>query len=142
MIGLVIATHGELSNGLMDAVGVIMGSSEAVSTVSLKNEIGIEVFKADLEKAVEKVGSKDGVLIFTDLQGGTPYNSSIFISNSEIFNFNIKVVSGVNLPMLLETLALRENCNLQELASISMESGIKGINIAVVSNDYDEDDDL
>lgn len=143
MIGFVVASHGELSKGFVDAVNIIMGEPEALETVCLKNEGGIEAFKRDLEASIKKVSSEDGVLILADLQFGTPYNTSVMLANTGGFDFDIKVASGINLPVMLELLAQRNNSSLDELVKILLEAGSKSINVYEdVKSNSDEDDSL
>jgi mannose/fructose/sorbose-specific phosphotransferase system IIA component len=143
MIGFVVASHGKLSKGLVDAVNIIMGEPEALETVCLTNEGGIEVFKRDLEASIKKVSSKDGVLILTDLQSGTPYNTGVMLANTGGFDFDIKVASGINLPVMLELLAQRNNSSLDDLVKIILECGSKSINVYKASkSNSDEDDPL
>lgn len=142
MIGIVIATHGDLSKGFIDAVNIIMGEPEAIETVSLKNEGGIEAFKKDLEASIKGVSSKDGVLILTDLQFGTPYNTSVILANTGGFDFDIKIASGINLPVILEVVAQRNSNSLDELLKILLEVGRNSINIYENVKSSSEEDDL
>lgn len=141
MIGIIIATHGDLSLGFLESVNIIMGEPDLLETVSLKNNTGIEVFKKELENVIKRFDSKDGVLIMTDLKGGTPYNCSLSFSISKELPFEIKVVCGINLPMLLETLALRNSVNLEELVDIAINAGKKGVNFPA-DVDSEEDEEL
>lgn len=139
MIGIVLATHGDLSSGLLDSVNIIMGKLDFLQTVSLKNNTGIKGFEKDLREAIGELHSKDGVLVMTDLKGGTPYNCSYYLSISKEFPFDIRVVCGVNLPMLLETLALRESVDIEELAEIAIAAGKQGIDFPQIENSKEDE---
>ena len=141
MTGIIIATHGDLSLGFLESIDIIMGSQEMMETVSLKNETGIEGFKKELGRAINKLSPKDGLLIMTDLKGGTPYNCSLYCSQSREYPFEIKVVCGVNLPMLLETLAFRDSVSLSQLVNIAITAGKDGIDFSIDA-DEEEDEEL
>ncbi|QAT39192.1 hypothetical protein [Clostridium sp. JN-9] len=143
MVGIVIATHGDLANGFMDSINIIMGSPENISVATLKNDKGIEGFNVELRASLNNVISDDGILILSDIKGGTPYNSSCYYAGNGEFNVNIKVVSGINLPMLLEVLSMREHSNLDELVKIALNAGITGIDIPTpVDGSLEYEDEL
>ncbi len=128
MIGMILASHGNLSEGIRDAGQTIYGKVKAVKCVSLTNENGIDQFDKDLLKAIENLmESCSGILIMCDLQGGTPFNCSLKYSLDEHYQSKIRVVSGANLPMFLETIALRQTSELEDLAEIAKKSGKNGI---------------
>lgn len=126
MRGLVIATHGKLSLGLMDAVAVISGDYKNAVTISLgKNDHCLE-FNKKIEEAIEKVDEGDGVVIFTDILGGTPSNQSTILAHKH----NIYCVTGVNLPMLIEfTLSADTDISLSELVERCVHSATEAIRI-------------
>lgn len=143
MIGIVLATHGKLANGFMDAIKMILGEPEALEIASLTTNGGIDKFTKDLKAAVEKVSSKDGVFILTDLQSGTPYNTSVILSQTNNYDFDIKITSGINLPTLLEILFQRNNYSLDELSKILLDIGSTSIALYEnTNNSSDEDDEL
>ena len=82
--------------------------------------------RGEIIKAIKNVDQKKGVIVLTDMFGGTPSNLAISVMNEE----NVEVVAGVNLPMLIKISALREKCNMKELIKRSQESGRKYMNVA------------
>jgi PTS system mannose-specific IIA component len=130
MIGITIVTHRQLGDALIDAAGFILGSKpEAVVSVSIDINEKVDALRSDIAKAIKKVKQEDGVLILTDMFGGTPSN----LSYSFLEEGKVEVISGVNLPILIKAVGSREKMALTDLAvhletygkkSISMASGI------------------
>lgn len=130
MIGITIVTHRQLGDALIDAAGFILGSTpEAVVSVSIDINEKVDALRSDIAKAIKKVKQEEGVLILTDMFGGTPSN----LSYSFLEEGKVEVISGVNLPILIKAVGSREKMALTDLAvhletygkkSISMASGI------------------
>lgn len=126
MIGVVVITHGRLADELIDAARLIVGSIEAVEGISMAPDEDMEAAQARILEAIKKVDSGKGVLILTDLFGGTPSNLSLtFLAERKV-----EVLSGVNLPMLLSLATGRDNKSLEEVAEMAMNAGKKNITIA------------
>jgi PTS system mannose-specific IIA component len=113
MIGLVLATHGSLGEALIQSMNIILGEQEQVEPLSLQVEDDIEEANRRLREAVDNADSGDGVMILTDMLGGTPSNLSLALLSQP----GIEVVSGVNLPMLLKATQTRQQSSLRETAS-------------------------
>jgi PTS system mannose-specific IIA component len=113
MNGLVLATHGNLGEALIRSMEIILGEQPQVEALSLQVEDDIEAANKGLREAVAKVDSGDGVLILTDMLGGTPSNLSLALLGQP----RIEVVSGVNLPMLLKAAQARQENGLKETAA-------------------------
>lgn len=113
MNGLVLATHGNLGEALIRSMEIILGEQPQVEALSLQVEDNIEEANKGLREAVTKVDSGDGVLILTDMLGGTPSNLSLALLGQP----GIEVVSGVNLPMLLKAAQARQELGLRETAA-------------------------
>jgi PTS system mannose-specific IIA component len=113
MNGLVLATHGNLGEALIRSMEIILGEQPQVEALSLQVEDDIEEANKGLREAVTKVDSGDGVLILTDMLGGTPSNLSLALLGQS----GIEVVSGVNLPMLLKAAQARQELGLRETAA-------------------------
>jgi PTS system mannose-specific IIA component len=126
MIGVLVITHGNLGSELIKAAELIKGRLEGVQHASVNASRGTEDIKKEITTAVKKVDSGSGVLILTDLFGGTPSN----ISLSFLKSGKIEVVTGVNLPMLLKVSDLKEEKNLGEFASLIRDYGKKNIYLA------------
>lgn len=126
VVGIVIVTHGALGEELLRVAEYIMGKKENAVAVSTGPDKPPEKIKEDIKRAIEKVDSGDGVLILTDMFGGTPSN----ISLSFLKKGNVEVVTGVNLPMVLKLMTIKEKKDLRELADYIRDYGQKNISIA------------
>ena len=126
MIGVLITTHGNLGNELIKAAELIRGSLKGVMHVSVDQTKDVEEIKKEISAAIKKLDQGQGVLILTDLFGGTPSN----ISLSFLKEGKLEVVTGVNLPMLMKLAAPREGMTLKEFASFIKDYGIKNISVA------------
>ena len=113
MNGLVLATHGNLGEALIRSMEVILGEQPQVEALSLQVEDDIEAASKGLREAVGNVETGDGVLILTDMLGGTPSNLALSLLGQP----QIEVVSGVNLPMLLKAAQARQVHSLKETAA-------------------------
>ncbi|MEM7007987.1 MAG: PTS sugar transporter subunit IIA [Thermodesulfobacteriota bacterium] len=128
MIGIVLVTHGDLAKELIAAVNFVLSSKPSVkiSGVSLDPDREFESFKQDIKNAIKKVKAKDGILLVTDMFGGTPSNISLtFLEENKV-----EVISGVNLPMLLKLATLSESVTLDEAVKIAEAAGRDNIIVA------------
>lgn len=124
MVGIVIMSHGSLSTGIVEAAEVILGPIEQIATVSLKPGEGIEELNADFIAALERADTGDGVLVLTDLIGGSPCN----VASMSLAEKPYQLLSGFNLPMLIEILSSRDQVSsAEELAAVGLQSGSDGI---------------
>jgi len=126
MIGVLITTHGNLGSELIKAAELIRGSLKGIIHVSIDQTKGVEDLKKEISTAIKKLEQGQGVLILTDLFGGTPSN----ISLSFLKEGRVEVITGVNLPMLLKLPDIREGVALKEFAQVIKEYGIKNISLA------------
>ncbi len=126
MIGVLITTHGNLGNEFIKAVELIRGSLKAVMHLSIDQTKSVEELKKEISTAIRKLDQGQGVLILTDLFGGTPSN----ISLSFLKEGKVEVVTGVNLPMLLRLAEAREGVSLKEFAVAVRDYGMKNIYLA------------
>jgi len=123
VIGIVVVTHGRLAAELVNAARTIVGEIPAISEVSIGWEDDMSVTSAAIERAVKEVGGS-GVLILTDMFGGTPTNVSLpFLSDG------VEIVTGVNLPMLIKASGLRDG-RLPEVAREVRDQGKSAIYVA------------
>jgi PTS system mannose-specific IIA component len=125
MIGLVLVTHAGLATALKLSAEMIVGSIESCTTVEVAHEERADVIMARVVAAVEAVQS-DGAIIMTDLFGGTPSNMAM----SFLKEGCIEVITGVNLPMLIEFSSRREQMPVAELAASLHRTGRDGIIVA------------
>jgi PTS system mannose-specific IIA component len=127
MIGILIVTHRRLGDALIEAAEFIMGTRpEALVSVSIDLNESADVLRGKIADGIKKVKSEDGVLILTDMFGGTPSN----LSYSFLEAGHIEVISGVNLPILIQAANTRTKMNLAELAVKLEEFGKKSISLA------------
>ena len=126
MIGIIIITHGNLALELKSAMEYILGIQKNIEIISIKSDDDLEIKKADLEEVIEKVNENIGTIILTDMFGGTP--SNLAMSFLEVGK--VEIISGVNLPMLVKLIGLRDSNDLQKVSQESKESAQKYISIA------------
>jgi len=126
MIGVLITTHGNLGSELIKAAELIRGSLKGIIHVSIDQTKGVEELQKEISTAIKKLDRGQGVLILTDLFGGTPSN----ISLSFLKEGKVEVITGVNLPMLLKLPDIREDMSLKEFAHYIKDYGIKNISLA------------
>ena len=126
MIGVVVVTHGQLATELVNAAETIVGDLPRFAAVSIGWHDAVELAREEIAQAVTRVDSGSGVIVLTDMFGGTPSNLSItFLAEGRV-----EVVTGVNLPMLLKLAGTREVTDLRELARRIREDGRNGIWVA------------
>ena len=126
MIGIVIVAHGRLAESLVEAAEMIVGSSTQMKACSFGQESSVDTLRKMVKTSIKEVDTGDGVIILTDMFGGTPSN----ISLSFLEDAKIEVVTGVNLPMVINALTKREGKNIRELVFLLKDSGCKNIYIA------------
>jgi PTS system mannose-specific IIA component len=127
MIGVVIVTHCHLAEELMCATQLVVGEElKQFQAVSVEPKDGSDRIREKIMAAIRKVDTGQGVLILTDMYGGTPSN----ISLSFLEEKKIEVITGVNLPMLLKLATYRNNQDLEELAAFITDYGQRNINLA------------
>ncbi len=124
-VGIVLFTHADYGKALMDSAEGILGTQDAYEVLSVDSGVEVEDLLTNLRTAVERLDAGSGVVIFTDMFGGTPSNLSISLLGS----LKVEVITGVNLPMLLRAFN-RRNESLMELAREVREAGIQGIVVA------------
>jgi mannose PTS system EIIA component len=126
MIGLVLVTHGRLASEFRAALEHVVGPQEQIEPVTIGPEDDVEQRRRDIIEAVKKVDSGDGVVILTDMFGGTPSNLAISVMSRP----KVEVLAGINLPMLVKLAKVRDECPLTEAVAAAQESGRKYITIA------------
>lgn len=123
MIGILVVTHGNFGTELLKSAELIIGKQENVKTLGLNHGDNVEELCDRVYESIKQLDNGDGVLVFTDLFGGSP--SNVVAMNMEHLNFYS--LTGVNLPMLIEALDSRDNIELEELVDTVCTSGIEGI---------------
>jgi PTS system mannose-specific IIA component len=126
MIGVVIVTHSALADEFLMATQQIVGAVEGIEPISIDPSDPLEEVEARIKKGIKKVDMGRGVLILTDMFGGTPSNISLSFQQKG----KVEIVTGINLPMLIKLSTLREEKTLDELASFIKAYGQKNIHLA------------
>ncbi|MBL4720370.1 MAG: PTS sugar transporter subunit IIA [Alphaproteobacteria bacterium] len=126
MIGVVLVTHGDLAKEFVAALEHIVGPQEATAAVSIGPDDDMELRRQEIIEKVDAVNSGDGVIVLTDLFGGTPSNLAISIMEQS----KVEVIAGVNLPMLVKLASVRSAMALDDAAVAAQEAGQKYINLA------------
>ncbi|WP_281017023.1 MULTISPECIES: PTS sugar transporter subunit IIA [unclassified Minwuia] len=126
MIGMVLVTHGRLAEEFIAATEHVVGAQENVRAISIGPDDDMEQRRKDIMEAVSAVNDGDGVVLLTDMFGGTPSNLAISMMDQG----EVEVIAGMNLPMLIKLATVREKSSLREAAAIAQEAGRKYINVA------------
>ncbi len=126
MIGGVIVSHGKLAEELLNALTIIIGEAVNIQAISIGWYDDVEESKKKISKSLKRVDQKNGVVIFTDMFGGTASN----LSFSFLKNDHVEIITGVNLPMLIKFLSLQRSNNLKEVVKKVVEQGKKNIHLA------------
>ncbi len=126
MIGILIVTHQELAEALLSVWDLILGRQEGIGAVSLDPSAPPEVSRQQIQRGLSQVSGGNGVIILTDMLGGTPSNLTL----SFLQEGKVEVVTGVNLPMLMKLAHIRDQQDLREAALALKQSGQKGIAVA------------
>lgn len=126
MIGFVIVTHGRLANEFRAALEHVVGPQKQVETISIEADDDLAVRREDILAAVAKVDAGRGVVLLTDMFGGTPSNLAI----SVMAQAKVEVIAGVNLPMLIKLASVRADMPLDKAIAEAQEAGRKYINVA------------
>ena len=126
LIGLVLVTHGRLALEFVAAMEHVVGPQSQVATVCIGPDDDMEKRRADIVKAVEATNAGSGVVVLTDMFGGTPSNLAISIMDTA----PVEVIAGVNLPMLIKLASARTTETLQAAVAQAQDAGRKYINVA------------
>lgn len=126
MIGMVLVTHGRLAEELVSALEHVVGPQGNIATVCIGPDDDMEKRRMDILESVEKSNDGGGVILLTDMFGGTPSNLAISIMEKA----NVEVIAGVNLPMLIKLASVRKTETLSDAAVSAQDAGRKYINIA------------
>ena len=125
-IGLILVTHGQLAAALRAALEHVVGPLEGVATVCIDADDDMETRRRDILAGVRAVDAGQGVIVLTDMFGGTPSNLAISIMDKA----SVEVIAGVNLPMLVKLAGLRDSASLNDAAAAAEQAGRKYIRIA------------
>ena len=126
MIGLVLVTHGALATEFVTAMEHVVGQQTAVAAICIGADDDMEGRRTDIATAIERVDAGRGVVVLTDLFGGTPSNLAI----SLMVPGHVEVIAGINLPMLIRLERARRTMNVRDAVAAAREAGRKYISVA------------
>lgn len=126
MIGIVLVTHGRLADEFRHALEHVVGPQQQFLTIAIGADDDMEKRRDDIIHAVAEVDMNNGVIILTDMFGGTPSNLAISIMDPG----RVEVLAGINLPMLIKLASVRGSSNINDTIEAARDSGRKYINIA------------
>ena len=126
MVGILVVTHRRLAEELIATAELIVGKIDGCVGLSLDPDLPVDDLRRQIDEAMAEVNDGDGVIVLTDMFGGTPSNLSLSFLNQE----RVEVVTGVNLPMLLKLAHSREEPRVDELARLIKDHGRRSISLA------------
>ncbi len=126
MIGMVLVTHGRLAEELIAALEHVVGSQPNIISICIGPDDDMEQRRQEILESAAKADEGEGVVLLTDMFGGTPSNLAISVMDSA----NVEIIAGVNLPMLIKLASVRKTETLAEAIESAQEAGRKYINIA------------
>lgn len=126
MIGILVLSHGNLSQSIVETGKMIVGSNPNVDYLGLYAGDNIDEFYKNVTEKIKSLNDGDGVLVFSDLYGASPFKSTAY-AVKKLANVRYRSVSGINFPMFIESILARESKNLDELAEHVMSIGKEGI---------------
>ncbi|UUX33415.1 PTS sugar transporter subunit IIA [Fundicoccus culcitae] len=147
MLGIVIATHGSLSDGLKDAVNVIVGIADNIETVNLVQGQAVDTLGEEIKAAINRANTGEGVLVLVDLLSASPYNQAVLAINQlpDDLKNKVYIIGGVSLPMVLEAVNHQLiNTPIEEAVDAIVNQGKESVgswSLADIANDSDDDDD-
>jgi PTS system mannose-specific IIA component len=126
MIGGVIVAHGKVGEELLNALTIILGEAPNIEAISIGWYDDVEESKRRIAASLKRVDQRSGVVIFTDMFGGTPSNLSFAFQKDG----QVEIITGVNLPMLIKFVSLQRSNSLREVARKVVDQGRKNIHLA------------
>lgn len=123
MVGILLVTHGDLGEGIVDSITLIAGQPEKLEVLTLKQSDNVITFKEKVRCKINELDEGDGVLILVDMLGGSPYN----VAAASLGEEHAECVTGLNLPMVLQILDSRNSSSLEELVDTCIQSAKEGI---------------
>jgi mannose PTS system EIIA component len=126
MIGMVLVTHGRLACEFRSALEHVVGPQKQMSVITIDPDDDMDGRRQDIMDAIHGVDTGEGVVVLTDMFGGTPSNLAISAMNGS----NVEVVAGINLPMLIKLASVRDESKLQDAVVQAQDAGRKYINVA------------
>ena len=129
MIGLVLVTHGHLAHEFVAAMEHVVGPQQGVAAICIGADDDMEARRGDIAAALARVDEGEGVILLTDMFGGTPSNLAISLMGGAPAR-EVEVIAGVNLPMLIRLASIRRRASVAEAVEAAQEAGRKYISVA------------
>lgn len=126
MIGLVIVTHGRLAEEFISVMEHVVGPQKQIASVCTSPDDDLEAKRQEIIERIKDVDSGKGVIVLTDMFGGTPSNLAISVTSEK----NVEALAGINLPMLIKLASARQTETIAKAAELAAEAGRKYINVA------------
>ena len=126
MIGMVLVTHGRLACEFRSALEHVVGPQQQLNVITIDPDDDMDGRRQDIMDAIHHVDTGEGVVVLTDMFGGTPSNLAISAMNGS----NVEVVAGINLPLLIKLASVRDEAKLQDAVIQAQDAGRKYINVA------------
>lgn len=126
MIGMILVTHGQLAKEFVQAMEHVVGAQDAVATICIGPNDDMEKRRNEIRKAISAVDNGEGVIVLTDLFGGTPSNLAISLMEAG----KVEVIAGINLPMLIRLAGARKTMNIKDAVMATRDAGRNYITIA------------
>ncbi len=126
MIGIVLVTHGRLASEFLAALVHVVGPQQQIAAICIGPDDDMDQRRRDIQDTLAQVGTGDGVVVLTDMFGGTPSNLAISVMDQG----PVEVIAGVNLPMLIKLASVRADHSLGDAVALAQEAGRKYINVA------------
>jgi len=132
VIGLVLVTHGYLAHEFVAAMEHVVGKQEAIASICIGADDDMEARRADIAAAAARVDDGHGVILLTDMFGGTPSNLAISLMGGHRKDLGgaVEVIAGVNLPMLIRLASVRRGATVEQAVAAAQEAGRKYISVA------------
>lgn len=135
---ILVVSHGTMAKGVYQAAKMIYGNLENVYYLCLEENMGIELFKEKLNELIDKIKEASQIIVLADLKGGSPYTAAVTLLSEKGLLEKCRIISGLNLPMLLSVLLIENEIGQRELENV-ISSAIDGISQFEVQ---EEDDDI
>ena len=126
MTGILVMSHGDLAEGMLNTLQCLYGEAEQIEALTLMPEDSEEVFNVRMNEAIARLDTGDGVLLMVDILGGSPCKA-IGYRMAKDGNARVEVITGANLPMLIVAAETREYAKLDEVKAQSLEAGVGGV---------------
>lgn len=123
MVGVLVVTHGVFGRELINALSLITGHYDKCEALTLEKDDDVTELGDKVQQKISELDDGDGVIVLVDLLGGSPFNVSVRCLQRD----NVELVTGVNLPMLLQTLESRDSVSLKELKAEAIRTGMEGM---------------